>query len=177
MARTSYLIAGLVLIVGARVGVAQQVSEDDFKAYQSTMEGRWVGEITWIADWPGLGKKGDKVTGYSSIRAVVDGHALVGQFYGGNGTGRWMTVYDAAAKQIRELGSDSGGTMWNCLISWQDRHWTSHCTGSLADGTKTEGDWTLNVSDDGDTHRWTGSVSVGGEASDPLQDVWTRVGR
>ena len=176
MARTSYLIAGLILIAGARVGVAQQASEEEFKAYQSTMEGRWVGEVTWIADWPGLGKKGDKVTGYSGIRAAADGHALVGHFHGGNGTGRWITVYHAGAKQIREMGIDSGGTTWNCMISRREGHWRSQCTGSLADGTKTEGDYTLNVSDDGNTHRWTGGTTIGGEAVDPLQDVWTRVG-
>ena len=84
MARTCCWIAGLILIVGARAGVAQETSEEEFKAYQSAMEGRWVGEVTWIADWPGVGKKGDKVTGYSAMRAAADGHALVGQFYGGN---------------------------------------------------------------------------------------------
>ena len=176
MARTCCWIAGLILIVGARVGVAQETSEEEFKAYQSAMEGRWVGEVTWIADWPGVGKKGDKVTGYSAMRAAADGHALVGQFYGGNGTSQWITVYDAGAKQIRQVGADSGGTMWNCLISRQGGHWRSQCAGSLADGTKTEGDYMLNISDDGNTHRWTGSTTIGGEAADPLQDVWTRVG-
>ncbi len=177
MARTSYLIAGLMLIVGARVGIAQQASEEEFKAYQSAMEGRWVGEITWIADWPGLGKKGDKVTGYASNRAAADGRASVGQFYGGNGTGRWLLVYDAGAKQIREMGFDSGGRTWTCLISRQGEHWRSQCAGSLVDGTKTEGDYMLTVSDDGNTHHWTGNTTIGGEAADPLQDVWTRVGR
>ena len=32
------------------------------------MERRWIGEVVWVADWPGFGKKGDKFTGYSNFR-------------------------------------------------------------------------------------------------------------
>jgi len=176
MVRVSALTIGLCLIVGVRVGAAQNATEEDFQAWRMVMEGRWVGQITWIADWPGFGKKGDKVTGYSSISAAADGRALVGQFYGGDGTGKWITLYDAGAQQIRNLGMDSGGSTQACVISRQGGQWRSRCSGSLADGTQTEGDYTLNISDDGNTHRWTGDTTVGGEAADALQDVWTRVG-
>ena len=177
MARTTQLIAAFLLLVGARVSVAQQASEEDFQAYRKAMEGRWIGEVTWIADWPGFGKKGDKVTAYSEIRAAADGRVLVGQFYGGDGTARWITAYDAGARQIRDMGANSGGATQTCVIFRQEGQWRRRCSGSLADGTKTEGEYTVHISDDGNTHMWRGSTTVGGEAADPLQDVWKRAGK
>ena len=177
MPRTSHLITGLLLLVGTRAGVAQQASEEDFQAYRSAMEGRWIGDVTWIADWPGFGKKGDKVTAYAEIRAVADGRVLVGQFYGGDGTAQWITVYDAGARQILEVGANSGGATQTCVMFRQEGQWGARCSGSLGDGTKTEGEYTVHFSDDGNTHMWRGSTTVGGEAADPLQDVWKRAGK
>lgn len=177
MIRSTFVTSAVLVLVGAQVGAAQQSSEADFKAFQSAMEGRWVGDVTWVADWPGLGEKGDKVTGYTELTVGVGGNVLHGRFFAGNGTSQWIFVYDASAKQIRELGSDSGGTMWTCVISKDGGQWRSQCTGSLADGSPTTGDYRLTITDGGDTHRWTGRTMVGGEAVDDLQDVWRRVGR
>ena len=176
MTRTSLLIAAPMLLVGTEA-LAQHSSADNFEAWRTARERRWVGDVTWIADWPGLGKKGDKITGYSEIRAAADGHVLIGQFFGGSGTNHWITYYDAGAGEIRSTGSDSGGTTWTCVISKDGRQWKSRCSGSLADGTKTEGDHTLTISDGGSKHSWSGSTKFAGEPVDELQDVWRRVGR
>ena len=45
-----------------------QSTRADFRKLCKAMEGRWIGEVVWVADWPGFGKKGDKFTGYSDFR-------------------------------------------------------------------------------------------------------------
>ena len=176
MTRTR-LIMLMVLLFAASEGFAQQSSFSDFEAYVAAMEGRWIGEITWIADWPGLGDRGDKVTSYSENNIVAEGRVLMGSFYGGNGTSRLIVVFDAASGEIRQIGADSGGSASTCILSKQDGYWASKCSGSLADGTATEADVRLTISDNGNTHTWTGTITVGGEPVDPLNDVWRRVGQ
>lgn len=174
--RTTCLIA-VTFFLGSQVCAAQHASKADFDAWAAGIAGRWIGEVTWVADFPGLGKQGEKITAYSEIHAEAGGNAIVGRFYGGAGTGRWITVYDADAQQIRNVGADSGGRSWHCSIFRQGSQWKSMCTGSFGDGTKTEGDYTLTISDNGDTHTWTGDTMIGGEAVDPLHDVFRRVGK
>lgn len=43
-------------------------SQSDFERFCELMEGRWVGEVTWVADWPGLGKRGDKSVAFLTSR-------------------------------------------------------------------------------------------------------------
>ena len=47
-----------------------QSTRADFKELCKAIEGRWIGEMVWVADWPGFGKKGDKFTGYSDFRII-----------------------------------------------------------------------------------------------------------
>jgi len=176
MIRTSLAVT-LFLLVNAPAGLAQQSTFADFEAYRDAMVGRWVGEVTWITDWPGLGVKGEKTIAHSENRSEADGRLMTMSFYGGNGTSRSIVIFDAAAGEIRETGSDSGGTTWVCSISRQGGQWSSRCTGSLADGTPTEGVNTVTISDNGNTHVWTGRNTVGGVETDPLQDIWRRVSR
>jgi len=171
------LITALLFGINAPAALAQQSTFADFEAYREAMVGRWVGEVTWITDWPGVGVKGEKTIGHVEIRSEADGRVMTTSFYGGNGTNRSIVLFDAASGEIRETGSDSGGTTWVCLISRQAGQWSSRCTGSLADGTPTEGENTLNISDNGETHRWTGRNAVGGIETDPLQDIWRRISR
>lgn len=176
MIRTSLIIA-LLAFLTVSSGNAQQSTLSDFEAYRDALVGRWIGEVTWIADWPGVGKKGEKATGHVENWPEADGRVLLHSFYGGSGTERSIVVFDAGKGQIREMGSDSGGSTWECVIARQGEQWTSRCSGSLADGTPTEGENTLTISDDGNTHRWRGRNAVGGVETDPLQDIWRRVSR
>jgi hypothetical protein len=45
-----------------------QSTRADFKELCKVIEGRWIGEVVWVADWPGFGKKGDKFTDCSDFR-------------------------------------------------------------------------------------------------------------
>ncbi len=119
------LITTLLLLSTGSGGVAQQSTFADFEAYRDAMVGRWVGEVTWITDWPGQGKKGEKTIGHVENRSEADGRVLSLSFYGGSGTSRSIVVFDAATGRIVETGSDSGGTTWVCSISRQAGEWNS----------------------------------------------------
>lgn len=166
-----------VMFLAALPAFAQQATREDFKEYCQAMVGRWVGDVTWIADWPGVGKRGDKVTAYTEIKASEDGHAVLGRFFGGVASSAWIVVYDAGAKQIRNSGVDSGGTAWVAILYKKDGKWMSAETGSLPDGAKYDGLFSVAISDNGNTHRWTGAMKLPGKKTDELNEVWRRVSK
>jgi hypothetical protein len=175
--RIKSIPAVLIAALCALPAFGQQTTREDFKGFCQVMAGRWVGDITWILDWPGVGKKGDKVTGYSENKVSEDGHALLGRFFGGKASSSSITVYDAGAKQIRANGVDSGGTVWTAIYYKKDGKWTSHETGSLPDGSKYDGLYSVTISEGGNTHTWTGSTTTEGKKADELHDVWRRVSK
>lgn len=172
------LVASLaLLLLAALPASAQQASREDFKEYCQTMLGRWMGEVTWVADWPGVGKRGDKVTGYSEITLALDGQAIIGRFYGGAASSAWMVVYDVGGKQIRHSGVDSGGTAWVAIQYKKDGKWMSAEKGSLPDGTKYEGLYTCTISENGNKQVWTGPTTMAGKKTDEMNDVFRRVSK
>jgi hypothetical protein len=172
------LASCLVLaLLTALPAFAQQTTREDFKEFCQMMAGRWVGEVTWIMDWPGFGKRGDKVTGYSEIKLTEDGHVMLSRFFGGPGSNAGTIVYDAGAKHIRWSGGDSGGSTWVAILYKKDGKWMSKETGSHADGTRYEGLYTITISDNGNTHRWTGSTKIAGKKADEQNDLWRRVSK
>lgn len=167
------LLAAPVLAQEAK---AQESSRADFDDFCKAMEGRWVGDVVWIADWPGLGKKGDRVTCYCEMTITEDGNALIGKFFGGGGSGTWLTVYDAGKKQIRETSSNSGGTVFTYVYAKaKDGNLKCRMSGSNPNGDKLKGQFLVTVSDNGNTHSWSGSSTTAGKPNDDLQDVWKRV--
>lgn len=155
----------------------QQATREDFNEFTKASVGRWIGQITWIADWPGIGKKGDKATCYAENKISEDGNALISKSFGGNGSGTSITMYDAGAKQIRESGVDSGGSVWTAIYFKEGGKWASTSTGSLADGSKVEGKALATYTDDGNTVTFTGTVTINGKKADDLHDVYRRVSK
>ena len=174
MKLVSSLLLALLTVLPA---FSQQSTREDFKEYCQAMVGRWVGDVTWVADWPGVGKRGDKVTGYSDVTLLLDGHALVGRFYGGAASSAWITYYDAGAKQIRSSGSDSGGNTWSAIVAKKDGKWVSAESGSLPDGAKYEGKYTVTISENGNKHTWTGPTTMAGKKTEEMNDVFRRVSK
>lgn len=174
MKLVSFLVC---MLLAALPAFAQQATREDFKEYCQAMAGRWIGEVTWVADWPGVGKRGDKVTAYSDIRLMEEGHALVGRFFGGAASSSWVAVYDAGNKQIRSSGSDSGGTSWVAIAFKKDGKWMSSESGSLPDGTKYQGEYTVTITENGNKHTWTGPTTMGGKKTDEMNDVFRRVSK
>lgn len=169
------LSSALLVAFLASPVLAQESSRKDFQEFCKAMEGRWVGDVTWVADWPAYGKRGEKVTAYFEGKIVEDGHALIGRFFGGIGSGSSLLIFDAGAKQIKWIWVNSGGSVSYDTIYKDGKKWMSKSVGSNADGTKTEYLSTITMSDNGKTHTWTGSGKVGGKKVDDQHDVWRRV--
>lgn len=155
-----------------RIGLA---TRKDFEEYCQAWQGRWVGDITWVADWPGLGKRGEKATGYGDYRIVENGNALLGTFYGGGGSATLLTVFDEASKQIQERVVISNGYVSNGIVYKQDGQWRFRDAGGLPDGTKSTAVGTLTISDNGNTHTLTSTGTKGDKPTDPQNDVWRRM--
>ncbi len=153
-----------------------QSTRADFTAFCQAMQGRWLGEVIWVTDWPGFGKKGDKVTAYSDFRTSLNGHVLLGRFNGGPGAGTSMFHYDAGKRQIHGRWVSSGGNVWNLVIYKQNGNWHQAETGSTVDGKPISAAIVRHISDDGKTHRLSGTIEVDGKQADPVRDVWRRIG-
>ena len=172
------LISSLTLaVLTALPSLAQHATREDFKEFCQVVSGRWVSDHVLGTDWPGIGKRGDRVACYVDRSLGEDGHVLVIRFFLGAGSGTEVIVYDAAAKRIRAYGGDSGGTTWDFILYKKNGTWTSQGTNSLMDGTKNEALYTLTASDNGNTHRWAGSTKVSGKAPDPVNNVFRRVSK
>ena len=126
----------VLLLFLASMSFGQTATRAEFEEYCKVWEGRWIGDVTWIADWPGLGKKGDKVTCYWEGRITADGNALSAVFYGGTGRSTGITYFDPGTKQIKGLVVTSGGTIFNLIFFKKDGKWQQHVTGNLPDGSK-----------------------------------------
>lgn len=168
------MLATCVLLL-ATPALAQESSRADFEELCEAMQGRWVGNVVWIADWPGMGKKGDKVKCYVENAVIEDGNAILSRFFGGSGSVTWITVYDAAAKKIKATGVSSGGTTRFGVFYKEDGKWVNTIEGSLSDGSKLKAKNFLTISDDGSKHSYNGTATIDGEPIDNLQDVWVRV--
>ena len=147
----------------------------DFDEYCKANLGRWIGDIIWVTDWPLGAKKGDKLTGYREFKPVADGNGMTYRWHEGPGAGTGMFVYDPVAGQIQFQGATSGGTVWSGVVYKEAGKWRWKMHGRFPDGKQVRGGITWIFSQDGKTHRPTGTLIVDGKKADPLRDVWRRV--
>ncbi|MGI6414813.1 MAG: hypothetical protein ACOX1P_04025 [Thermoguttaceae bacterium] len=173
--RASILASTLLLFVMAVPAFGQKATKKEFQEYCKLNQGRWIGDVTWVADWPGFGTKGEKVTGYFVAEMAEDGNAMAIRFFGGNGSATGLCYYDAGAKEIKFVWVHSSGFVTHNNAYKKDGKWIEAGTGTLPDGTKTAAISTLTMSDGGKTMTATGSGTVGGEKTDDQHDVWRRV--
>ena len=167
----------LLVAVFAVPAFAQESTREDFRDLCQAWQGRWVGDVTWVADVPGFGKKGEKATAYADCKPAQDGNALIVNFYGGDGSATWLVVFDAGTKQIKSLWVTSGGVVSHSVIYKDGEKWIEKGHGSQPDGTKTQITLTITVTDNGDTHTWTGTKMIGGKNADRMHNVWRRVSK
>jgi hypothetical protein len=145
------------------------------KEFGDLIVGRWIGDVTLIRDWPGIGKRGEKVVAYWTVSWAADGRALRCEWQGGQGGGTSLIAWDAATKRIVELTARTDGVTGQAVITKQGKKWVSKATGSLANGTKASHEVTIEFEDGGSEMRVHGDVIVGGEKADPLDDVYRRL--
>ena len=183
MNRMTTMIAALLVVVSASAVMAGEKGKptatyEDFLEWGNRLEGRWVGKVTLIADWPGLDKKkGEVVAGHVSRRWVADKRGFVTTSYVANGEDRDFAYWDAAAKQIKLFIVGSGGTTWVvCVGRDGDGQWPWTAVGSLPDGTKTKGHGCDTLKGDG-RHVIAGTIFIGDEELPKLHDVYERVSK
>ena len=104
---------------------------EDFKELGELMVGRWMMDVTLIADWPGLSKKqGEKVNGYMSANWIVDQKGLEQVEHIGETSTKMLFVWDPGSKRIRRLGVGSAGDVGETVF-WKDGSkwaWKHHAT-------------------------------------------------
>lgn len=167
----------LLMAVLALPTSAQESNRKDFQDLCLAMEGRWVGQLTCVADWPGFGKKGETLNAHGEVTVTADGNALIDRFYAGNGSGVSLIVLDPAAKQIKVSYVNSGGGVHQSVYYRDNGKWVYKASGSNPDGTRYESVSTITITENGNTQTWTGPLTVGGQKVGEQHDVWRRVSK
>lgn len=148
----------------------------DFREYCKLCQGRWMCDITWAADWPGIGKKGDTVTAYVQHTLSEDGHALISKFFGGQGSETGIWSYDASDGLIKGTVVSSGGAVKSVKVRKTDEGWSSSEVGIEPDGTKVACSFTLTFQDGGKKAIGVGGGTRGEEKFE-FKNVWHKVSR
>lgn len=157
--------------------LGQEATRGDFQKLCADMQGRWVGDVTWITDWPELGKKGDKVTAYWLGTVCEDGNVLNGKFMGGNGSETSMAYFDPAAKRIRSLAVDAGGSILRSIVYRKDGNWIQEQEVIKPDGTQGKLVCVGTITDGGNAWTWEFNGKIGDDEIKDQKDTWRRVSK
>ena len=163
------------MVVGQAAGGS--MTAKDFAEFGDLMVGRWIGEVTLIADYPGIGKKGEKVISHVVTRWVADRRGLASESFGGQGTGQTIAFWDPASKKIVQYGVDSGGTVARWQFWKEGGNWVFQGGETLPDGSKTEGSGTAVVKDSGSVVVYEGTFTMNGKKTLDLHDVYKRLSK
>lgn len=164
----------LLFTASAAAQTPGQQSRAPIKEFGDLIVGRWISDVTWAVDYPGLGKKGEKVTGFDAWRWVVDGAALECDWLLGATSGRTIMWWDASTKQVRTLDVDSGGNWSGGTVVKQDAKWVWVRKGSFADGRNVEYRSETTFQDNGRTRVDAGATILGGVRNE-YRDIFKRV--
>jgi len=138
--------------------------------------GRWMSEVTWAVDYPGRGKKGEKVTGVEICSWVVDKTAIKCEGYAGETT--WIGLYwwDAESKSLKSVGLDSGGNWAEGTIAKSGPKLEGSASGNFADGQRVKYEWETTFTNGGNTRIEKGATILNGVRNE-FRDVFERVGK
>ena len=166
------LSALLVGSVSASFG--QQQSTSPLQAVGDLIIGHWTGVGVYAADYPGIGKKGEKFTTTRTCGWVAGKAAI--RCEGGDNETTWTRLHwwDAAAKEIKHVGVDSGGNWDAGTISKQGTKLVWASAGSFSDGRKVEYKGETTFEDNGNTFVQTGATILGGVRNE-FRDTYKRV--
>lgn len=149
------------------------------KEYGKVMVGQWEArEIVLAQDLPGVGKKGDKVSGRASCRWILDGAALAWEWQFGGVQGRGLNFWDPAAKQLKGFGVDATGTISHEVVTKEGEKLVARSEAVFPDGKRRKVTDTLTVEEGGATHIHVGSDNiVDGVPQTGYRDVWNRISK
>ncbi|MBN1851873.1 MAG: hypothetical protein JW829_04085 [Pirellulales bacterium] len=174
MFRFSAALLTVVIVVGQLV---QTISGNEpLKEFGEDFVGHWVGESTLPDDMPSIGKKGEKVTGHSSVRWILGRKAVEGNWRAGNLSAKWVAVWDAADKEIRVYGVTSQGDISVSRMSKNGDKWIWDTSGVSVDGKQRSAFEEMTISDNGSTHTYhiTNRMEDGKKLPD-FKVTWKRV--
>jgi hypothetical protein len=170
--------AVLALAASLVVGQAEEAkapANEILKEFAASVVGSWETETLLIEDWPGIGKKGDRVAATITIKPIVGAQALEGEFRVANASGKWFTVWDPAVKALREFSVDTYGIVGENVIKKEGGKWVGKGKSIAPDGVKRSGTNTMTVVDGGNGLVQEGSDQVrDGQALPNYRDVWKR---
>ena len=137
--------------------------------------GKWTGEGIYAADYPGIGKKGEKFTSTMTCRWTA-GQAALACEGGENSKSTGITLYwwDAGSKQVRYAGANSGGNSDQGTIAKQGAKLVWASVGAFADGRRVEYKGETLLQDNGNTRIEVGATILGG-ARNEFRDTYKRV--
>ena len=155
--------------------VAEETSPADFEKYCDAMEGRWRGDVTFVADWPGLGKRGEKTVAFLDCKRTDDGRGLSIRFFGGAGSASGFAAYDAVSKKIRESFVVSGGYFGQREVVIDGDGFKISGKGSLPDGREHTVTIRRKLTNDGKEMVNSISGMIAGEPTDDTEEHWQKV--
>lgn len=140
----------------------------------SLIVGDWTGEGIYAADYPGVGKKGEKFTTTHSCRWAAGRAAISCEGTWGNTP--WVGSYwwDPVAKQVRSLRVNSGGNYDQGTISKQGPKLVWASAGSFSDGRNVEYRGETVFENNGNSFIDIGATILGGVRNE-FRDTFKRV--
>ena len=151
----------------------------DFEEFSKILEGRWLVDIVFITDWPGLDrKKGDKIIGYTEFERILDGTALEWTHYAAEGKFRAVFTWDAINSTIRSFLFGANGMLWQ-KTWWKEKEgvygWETQ--GSYQrDGRQLTGSGKMIFEKDLKSMKWSSkNMKMGTQKLDELRDVFKKV--
>lgn len=145
------MLASTVLAASLALGEVEQ-EENLLHEFGNLISGRWIGKVSVEADWPGVGKKGDKVMRTNIVRWIVDGNGLEIEWYMGEAMGKGIFYYEPTKDQIGSVGIETNGGISKTTIKKNDGKWIWTARGSYEDGKKYEVKGTTTFAEDGSTY-------------------------
>ena len=165
-------LCGVLITIGWPVASAQTPAV--FKELGDAYEGRWLVDVTWAVDYPGLGKKGEKVTGVNIGRWILDGKVFEMEWFAGKNTGKGIIWWDPVSMQIKEVFVDSSGRWSEGTVRKKGGAFIATAKGAFIDGRKVEYEVKVTFQDGGRTRVHEGATIVDGKRN-PFRDVMKRV--
>jgi hypothetical protein len=170
------IVISLVALLGVAVSAfpAPQQVGTPLKDIGDLIIGHWTGEGVYAADYPGIGKKGEKFTSTVTCRWVA-GQAAV-QCEGVENKTTWTTFYwyDVPSKQVKYVDAHSGGNYAEGTMTKQGAKLVWASAGSFADGRRVEYKGETTFQDNGNTRIETGGTILKGVRNE-FRDTYKRV--
>jgi hypothetical protein len=134
--------------------------------------GQWVGDASLIEQPT---EENGKVPAKLTYRWILNGRALEGQWRRGKISGKWLVVWDPAAKVIKSMGARSDGNTWKGVIIKKGSNWIEETEGVLGGGSKVISRFVSVPQERGKRLVWEGEFSIDGKKQAPIRDVYEKV--